>query len=194
MVREGHKIGFDGAFICLLQARGGEWTRDKETGCGIRLWRRLVRMQRTAVVFGRTELIPARRQESFSTPVTLYRVPILDDFSLGRRGGEGRRVLQVGDRIRGGRGRGIAATDGPDGAQAGARIVPEGAAQAYAELAEGQLAFARSKCPGLYARFSAPRDAIGNSPLIAGTFIPQQSCLRPPQAPSCTQQSCRPHS
>lgn len=69
--------------------------------------------------------------------MTLYRVPILDDFSLGRRGGEGRRVLQVGDRIRGGRGRGIAATDGPDGAQAGARIVPEGAAQAYAELAEG---------------------------------------------------------
>jgi hypothetical protein len=61
-----HEIRLESTLICLFQARCGKGSRDENSGCRIRGRRRLVRVQRTAVVLGRAELVSAGRQLSIS--------------------------------------------------------------------------------------------------------------------------------
>ena len=59
-VGEGHDVGFDGGEVCLLEAWEGEGTRDELARGRIGGFGRLVRVERTAVVLGRAELVSER--------------------------------------------------------------------------------------------------------------------------------------
>jgi hypothetical protein len=56
-VGQGHKIGFERGVVGLFEAWERERTGNKLAGCWVRGFGRLVRVQRTAVVLGRTELV-----------------------------------------------------------------------------------------------------------------------------------------
>lgn len=56
-VGQGHKIGFDGGGVGLFEAREGEGTWDELARGRVGGFGRLVRVERAAVVLGRTELV-----------------------------------------------------------------------------------------------------------------------------------------
>lgn len=60
LVCEGEEIGSDGALICLVQTRQAKGAGLEETRCRVGCGRRLVGMERTAVVFGRAVLVSGR--------------------------------------------------------------------------------------------------------------------------------------
>ena len=57
LVCECHHVLYDGAVVGLLHAREGERAGDEFARCWVGGWRRLVRVERAAVVSGRAELV-----------------------------------------------------------------------------------------------------------------------------------------
>jgi hypothetical protein len=75
LVCEGKEIGCDLALICLLEAGQTEGSGLEESRRGIRLWRRLMRVKRTAVVFGRTVLVSGIYEPMFLWVYSLKLIP-----------------------------------------------------------------------------------------------------------------------
>jgi hypothetical protein len=59
LVCEGEQVGLDGALVRLLQAGKTEGAGLEETRGGVGYRRRLMGVERPAVVFGRAVLVPA---------------------------------------------------------------------------------------------------------------------------------------
>jgi hypothetical protein len=59
-VGEGHDVGFDGREVGLFKAWKGEGTRNELSRSRVGGFGRLVRVERTAVVLGRAELVSER--------------------------------------------------------------------------------------------------------------------------------------
>lgn len=56
-VAQGHDVGGDGRFIALLGTGGGEGAWNEQPGGGVGFRWRLVRVERTAVILGGSELV-----------------------------------------------------------------------------------------------------------------------------------------
>jgi hypothetical protein len=81
LVGEGEDVGGDGALVCLLEPGQAEGARCEETRCRIRHGRRLVRMERATVVFGRAVLI-SRHGQSLGSCLPLSAMYLLGGSSL----------------------------------------------------------------------------------------------------------------
>jgi hypothetical protein len=75
LICEGEEIGGDLALVCLLKAGQTERSGLEESRRRVRLWRRLMGVERTAVVFGRTVLVSDIDEPMFLLEYGLRPIP-----------------------------------------------------------------------------------------------------------------------